>query len=347
MEVERIVGALLLLIAVYSCKKDDNDSPDQGPMESVNQERIVSIESGDDSTSITRMEKYLYDGDVLSELRLYNVFEDSMELDSWIEFDYSQGYVEGRTHSKIGQDGSEEWEIISRERYHHDSQGRLEEYVFYDEYFGDEPEPVRAVEFGYENGMLAERIYFRNLGNELSQSGKTLFGYQNGRLISEEGYSWDNLNEVWNQTSNKSFEYVDGNLQLEILWTVESGDSGDTTHMKLIKNDYSYSGTRISSLERFYYTDGVLDYTQKMNYFYNEYGNIEIMDKVYDSSESGELYMEFYSFESGDGNYRQLSLPTDFISPVPQPKSNEISKVPGSARFTNRIERGFYDLNFE
>ena len=310
---------IIAITGVTACKKDESNSPTTGPPHNGNAQRLVSVEFGQDSTTVDYKYEYTYDNSEINRIDvLTKDSEGAWDINNKLEYSYTSEYVEGVNYEAVPGMDTIQWEMHSKHRYRHDSQGRVTDFTFYDEFFFDYPEPIYRYSYHYEDGRLKERVNQRWSIDHFVDRDKQILVYDDGRLVAEVFYTYEN--SFWYINFKNDYAYSNNKISKITSWNIDYDSNSDTIQNISSRREYEYSGTKLSSLERFYYEDSKLIRATKVNYFYNLYGNIEIIDKVYDSG-GGALGKEFYTYEEGKGNYRSLTGPTEFMPPEPEPKS--------------------------
>jgi len=278
---------ILLLIIVFSCKKD-KDEPD-----SLNGQRIVEIL--DVSSGIEDYKyHYNYTEGRMSSLYSYTYNEKGeWENESRSEFEYEPNSLSHTEFTYSWRDNS--WKLSGKTEVIY-SGNDLIEYTWSGQAIQNQWEPFIKWIWTYDNSRPQTCICYQKEDNLLEESNKEEYLYNDGKVYMKNLYL-----------------YKDGEWELRRQMTVDYKDHLiDEINDYRLENDdwvidyryaYEYDNlfvTEIQCYSTFFMGDTLgLDYT--IEYQYNDQGNVS--KDTYISQWSS--YETYYTYEAGAGNYWQ------------------------------------------
>ncbi len=282
----RIITTLLVISALVGCRKDSSNNN----VETFS--RIVSEKN--------------YSGDVLEGVTLYEYSNNKISKISYSDPNSSsEGYLEypgenlitgSYTDNYYGdvQNGTIEIKLDNNsvieyndgeEKYSfsYNSSAQIEEIILY------ESDILASVDnYIYSSGKLVQRIYAEYGGGDV----------------------------IWQD--KREYTYT-GNEINEITGYIKEGDAWVSSD----KEVYTYTSGKITKIQRYSYQDNSwVIYPWYQEYKYDTYENLVEYAVIYPGNE-GSMEKTTYSYEEGEGNYRQIYYAIDFYPtyPIPNKKS--------------------------
>jgi hypothetical protein len=193
--------------------------------------------------------------------------------------------------------------------------------IIISEYYGDDVDPFRKVEFIVDNDKILEALLYTNDYGELKLVSETVYSYSwSGDIIKAEYYSSYNGEWILRQmkeliyTNNLISEYMEYSYDFEgnVSLVDKEGFSYESDRLvewidydyeygsweNYLKIEYNYSGVLISDVSNFLFENNEWKYNQTYYYFYNDNG--VLLEEEYESRKIN------YYYEVGEGNYSLL-----------------------------------------